>query len=198
MAAPKHRENIVAAAATLRRRQGFAATGVNDIVRESGAPKGSLYHYFPAGKAQIGAAAVTYAGGRVTRTLLDLFASCETAEEMVRAYAAMLAGWMAKSQFRDGCPISTTLLETTPAEPGIAEAGRTAFAAWNDIWAAKLIRGGVTPARAKRLAAFTLATLQGALLVARVEGRAGPLEDAAEELARTFRRAREEGVVNAP
>jgi len=38
--------------------QGYACTGLNDIVDASGAPKGSLYHYFPAGKASIAVAAV--------------------------------------------------------------------------------------------------------------------------------------------
>ena len=41
-APPKHRGAIVRAAATLFRRHGFAATGINEIVAESGAPKGSL------------------------------------------------------------------------------------------------------------------------------------------------------------
>jgi AcrR family transcriptional regulator len=57
-AIPKHRQPIVNAAVTLFRRQGYSATGLNDIVDESGAPKGSLYHYFPAGKASIAVAAV--------------------------------------------------------------------------------------------------------------------------------------------
>ena len=52
-AVPKHRQPIINAAVTLFRRQGFARTGLNDIVDVSGAPKGSLYHYFPDGKSSI-------------------------------------------------------------------------------------------------------------------------------------------------
>ena len=51
---PAIRENY----ADLFRRQGYAGTGLNDIVELSGAPKGSLYHYFPDGKASIAEAAV--------------------------------------------------------------------------------------------------------------------------------------------
>ena len=47
-AEPKHRDAIVAAAVNLFRQRGFSATGMNDIVAESGAPKGSVYYYFPA------------------------------------------------------------------------------------------------------------------------------------------------------
>ncbi len=59
-ALPKHRSAIIAAAAKLFRRQGYAATGINEIADAAGAPKGSLYHYFPDGKDQIAEAAVRF------------------------------------------------------------------------------------------------------------------------------------------
>ena len=42
------RQAIVGAAARLFRRRGYAGVGINEIVEASGAPKGSVYHYFPA------------------------------------------------------------------------------------------------------------------------------------------------------
>ena len=66
-AVPKHREPITDAAVRLFRRKGYAATGLNEIVEVSGAPKGSLYHYFPEGKASIAVAAVEEAGRRVAK-----------------------------------------------------------------------------------------------------------------------------------
>ena len=110
-APPKHRGAIVRAAATLFRRNGYAATGINEIAEVAGAPKGSLYHYFPDGKDQIGEAAVRFAGKGVVVTLEKLEQEHRTAAAMMQAYCRLLVGWMAKSGFRDGCPISTTLLE---------------------------------------------------------------------------------------
>src|SRR4051812_25766766 len=69
---PRHRGAIVRAAATLFRRNGYAATGINEIAEVSGAPKGSLYHYFPNGKEQIAEAAVRFAGAGVVATLEKL------------------------------------------------------------------------------------------------------------------------------
>ncbi len=46
-AIPKHRQPIIRAAVALFRQRGYSATGLNDIVDSSGAPKGSLYHHFP-------------------------------------------------------------------------------------------------------------------------------------------------------
>jgi len=52
------RANILTAMARLIEKQGYHATGLNEIIRESGAPKGSVYYYFPGGKEQIGAEAI--------------------------------------------------------------------------------------------------------------------------------------------
>jgi TetR/AcrR family transcriptional repressor of lmrAB and yxaGH operons len=163
-AVPRHRRPIVDAAVTLFRRQGYAGTGLNDIVDASGAPKGSLYHYFPAGKSSIALAAVEEA-------------------ELLRAHARLLSGWMRKSGFRDGCPITTVLLELAPKDRGVAEAGRKAYAARIDVIKRKLITDGFSPGRTERLAVLCVATLQGALIQARVERSGMPIETAADELA---------------
>ena len=117
-ATPKHRAPIINAAVTLFRRQGYAGTGLNDIVDASGAPKGSLYHYFPKGKASIATAAIEEAGLRVARTVTDLAEETGSTAELLRAHARLLAGWMKASRFRDGCPITTVLLEMAPEDRG--------------------------------------------------------------------------------
>lgn len=68
----RHREEIVRTAALLFRRQGYAATGTNQIVAVSGAPKGSLYHYFSQDKEQIAQTAVEHAVEIVRTTLARL------------------------------------------------------------------------------------------------------------------------------
>lgn len=44
------RETILTAAAELMRHKGYAAVGMKDVVKASGAPIGSLYHHFPGGR----------------------------------------------------------------------------------------------------------------------------------------------------
>jgi TetR/AcrR family transcriptional repressor of lmrAB and yxaGH operons len=188
-AVPKHRQPIVDAAVTLFRRQGYGGTGLNDIVDASGAPKGSLYHYFPEGKASIASAAVEEAGRRVARTVAKLAGETRNAGELVKAHSRLLAGWMRKSGFRDGCPITTVLLELAPRDRRVAEAGRKAYAARVAVIAGKLAADGFAPARAERLAVLCVSTLQGALIQARVERSGAPLETAADELARLLESA---------
>jgi TetR/AcrR family transcriptional repressor of lmrAB and yxaGH operons len=188
-AVPKHRQPIVDAAVTLFRRQGYAGTGLNDIVDASGAPKGSLYHYFPAGKASIAVAAVEEAGRRVARTMETLARETASSGELLRAHARLLAGWMRQSGFRDGCPITTVVLELAPKDRGVTEAGRNAYGARIAVMQAKLVADGFAPARADRLAVLCVSTLQGALIQARVERDGAALTVAADELAKLLEAA---------
>lgn len=183
-AVPKHRQPIINAAVTLFRRHGYSGTGLNDIVDQSGAPKGSLYHYFPEGKSSIAVAAVEEAGRRVTETVAQLASETRSTGELLRGHARLLAGWMRKSGFRDGCPITTVLLELAPEDRAVAQAGRNAYSARLRILTEKLVADGFEPKRAERLAGLCVSAIQGALIQARVERSGAPLETAADELAR--------------
>jgi TetR/AcrR family transcriptional repressor of lmrAB and yxaGH operons len=188
-AIPKHRQPIINAAVTLFRRQGYARTGLNDIVDVSGAPKGSLYHYFPLGKSSIAVAAVEEAGRRVATTIGALARECRSTGELLRAHARLLAGWMRSSGFRNGCPITTVLLELAPRERAVAEAGRRAYAARVAILSDKLVADGHSKARSEALAVLCTSAMQGALIQARVERSGRPIEVTAAELARLLERA---------
>jgi len=185
----EHRLNIVAAAAKLFRAQGYAATGLAEILDLSEAPKGSLYHYFPGGKEDVGATAVRAAGKTAARTLEGLAADGRGAAELVLAFADMLGGWLEKTEYREGCPVATVLLEMAPQSDKIAQAGRGAFALWTEVIAGRLAAQGVAETRAMRLAMFAVASIEGGLVLARVERDLGPLRAAAEETAEAFRAA---------
>lgn len=179
----KHRQPIIDAAVQLFRQQGYAATGLNELVRSSGSPKGSMYHYFPEGKPTIAIAAVEEAGKRVVETIVALAAKSGSTGELVREHARLLAGWMEQSGFRDGCPMTTVLLELAPDNLAVSEAGRRAFAARNEVLAAKLRDDGFAADDAARLALLCTNALQGSLVQARVERSRKPIEQTAEMLA---------------
>ncbi|KUO54559.1 MAG: TetR family transcriptional regulator [Sphingomonadales bacterium BRH_c3] len=179
----KHRQPIIDAAVRLFRQQGYAATGLNELVEQSGSPKGSMYHYFPEGKPSIAVAAVEEAGRRVVDTLAALAEKSASTGELVRGHAGLLAGWMEKSGFRDGCPMTTVLLELAPDNVEVAEAGRRAFAARREVIAAKLRDDGFSAEDAERLAMLCTNAIQGSLVQARVERSRRPVEQTAELLA---------------
>ncbi len=174
----KHRQALVQTAMRLFRRQGYASSGLNQILDESGAPKGSLYHHFPGGKEALAEAAVDHAGELIAEML-------ESARErhpadlaaFAGAYAATMAEWMAESGFRSGCPIATTLLETTPENAAIAAAGARALDRWVDIVGSVARQSGMQADAARRWAHMLICAMEGALIVARVRKSKVPILD---------------------
>lgn len=183
-AVAKHRQPIIDASITLFRRQGFPGTGLNEIVEASGAPKGSLYYYFPEGKASIAVAAIEEASERVGKTLEELSKTSETTGDLLVGHARLLSKWMRASGFKDGCPVTTILLEMAPGHRHVTEAGRKAYVLRLSILTDKLVADGFSHRQAERLASLCTSALQGALVEARVARTGRPLEIAAEELRR--------------
>jgi len=182
-ARPRHRDAIIGAAARLFRRQGYTATGLSQLVEASGAPKGSVYHYFPGGKAAIAAAAVAVAGDRVAATIAGL-PTGSAAGDFIRAYGRLMAGWLKASGYRDGCPIATTVLEEAAGDEAIALAARSAFADWQSAMANRLMLEGLSAPAAEDLALMTVAALEGALILARAARSESPVLQIAESLGR--------------
>ncbi|MEE4301735.1 MAG: TetR/AcrR family transcriptional regulator [Pseudomonadales bacterium] len=171
----RHRERLVHTAIRLFRQKGYAATGLAEILEKSGAPKGSLYHHFPGGKLDVAAEAVRVAGAVVTATLEELLARTPDGAAFVTAYAELLAQWVSASEFRDGCPIATTLLETTPQATELARSGTAVFEDWCRVIGAAFERDGVDAAEARAHAELVVAAVEGALLLARVRRSVEPI-----------------------
>ncbi len=178
--AATHKDNLVRTAMRLFRRQGYASTGLQQILAESGAPKGSLYHYFSSGKEALGEAAVRMAGSMVREMLSDLAARHSEPKAFLRAYCEVMAGWMEESGFRSGCPIATTLLETAPESPAITAAGQSAIDGWIDVVASVLANGGMGLREARSRAQLIIAALEGALILSRIRSSTRPILDVAE------------------
>jgi TetR/AcrR family transcriptional repressor of lmrAB and yxaGH operons len=177
--AAKHKENLVRTTMRLFRKQGYASTGLQQVLAESGAPKGSLYHYFPNGKESLGEAAVDMAGALVAEMLTELAAKHAQPKAFVGAYCRVMAGWMEESHFRSGCPIATTMLETAPQSPSITAAGVRALDEWMRIIGEVFERDGTTKREAATRAQLLVATMEGALLVARIRQSTRPILDVA-------------------
>jgi len=177
--AAQHKDNLVQTAMRLFRQQGYASTGLQQVLAESGAPKGSLYHYFPNGKEALGEAAVKLAGDLMGQMLLRLAERHKQPRAFVKAYCDVIAGWMEESQFRSGCPIATTMLETAPHSPRLTEAGMQAFDRWIDIVASVLARAGLSQKEARVRGQLLIATMEGALLMARMRQSTQPIKDIA-------------------
>ncbi len=179
----KHREAIIDAAIRCFRRQGYPGTGLNDLVAASGAPKGSLYHFFPGGKPSIAVAALDEAGRRMAETLWDIAKRSDDPGTFIKAVAKTFGGWLKASEFRDGCPMTTVLLELAPADREISKAGQRAYAARLAVIKDVLERSGIQGPLASDIACLWMSALNGALIEARVAKSVRPIDTVAAMLA---------------
>ena len=183
VAEPGPRARLLDTMARLMQRQGFAATGLQQILRESGAPKGSLYHHFPGGKEQLAAEAVTLSGRRVAQAIDAMLDNITDPGEVTSAIAHALARQLSNSGFVEGCPLATVVLETPAGSTAIAVALDEAFSSWQQLLATRLRERGRTSTDAARLATFAMSAIEGALLLSRAHRRTDPLDIAADQLA---------------
>ena len=176
------RQTLIETTARLLQEQGFAATGLNQIVRESGQPRGSLYFHFPGGKEELAAAAVKAGAAQVEVILQEGLAGAENPEAVLVKTSALFADELQASQFSKGCPVSTVALEATNATPLLQKACAEAYEAWLALITETFIRLGLSSDRSPRLARLTLSSIEGALLLAKATQDITPLTDVAADL----------------
>src|SRR5271165_6606639 len=99
MRAGESRTRAVEAAAVLFQQQGYAATGVAQVIAESATPKGSFYFNFPGGKEELGREALTLAGERLRTGIDQLAGAAATPQEFLASLTAALAAGLEGSDF---------------------------------------------------------------------------------------------------
>jgi TetR/AcrR family transcriptional repressor of lmrAB and yxaGH operons len=157
----------LAAAARLFRRQGYHGTALHDILDAGGAPRGSLYFHFPKGKEEIGEAALTLAGEAVRAAIAKAAETSENAEVFLTRIARGMASDLERSDYKEGCPIATTALETAAQSDALGAATDNVFRKWEHEIRRGLERFGMTSGDADLVATLVLSQLEGALLLAR-------------------------------
>ena len=177
------RERIIETSAELFRRQGYPATGVKQIVDAARAPFGSVYHFFPGGKEQLGAATIRWSGAQYGLLLPAVFDVAPDVVSGVRAFFAGAAEHLQDSGWEDACPIATVALETSSTSEPLREACADVFGDWIDAGAGRFAAAGAEAGAARELAIGMIAALEGAFVLARALRSTEPLQVAGEQTA---------------
>jgi TetR/AcrR family transcriptional regulator, lmrAB and yxaGH operons repressor len=180
----RSRTALLDSAALLFRRQGYAATGVNQILESAAVKAGSLYHHFPDGKQELAAAVVDIVGGDIERRLRAFLESDLAVADIVDAWIDLMSAGLSADQ-RDGCPIEPIATESVNASPQVREASARAFGGWCLAVADRLRADGWPNDDADQIALAVIALLEGALILSRITGDAAALT-AAKASARTL------------
>ncbi|MDX2562581.1 TetR/AcrR family transcriptional regulator [Streptomyces sp. TX20-6-3] len=208
------RQRIVTAATELFRRQGYAASGMKQIVAAADAPYGSAYHFFPGGKAQLGEEVVRTSGAAYLGLIAELFPTGSgTGTGTVGATEAEATGTgpgtgiatdmaavtadafiaaaetLRELDFADPCPIATVALEVASTHEPLRLATAEVFASWTDGLAAFYRAGGIAEPAAHETASSVIALLQGAFMLGRAARSTDPVTAAARAAAAVVREA---------
>ena len=173
----RSRAALLDSAAQLFRRQGYSATGVNQILEVAQVRAGSLYHHFPEGKAGLAAAVVDTVGGGISTLLRALLAAEEPAADIMDRWVEVMAANLTADE-RDGCPIEPIATESVTASPAVRAASARAFGDWVGAVADRLRTDGWTSTQAEETARAIISLIEGALLLSRVSGEPSALHAA--------------------
>src|SRR5437588_11793355 len=168
------RQRMVESAAVLMREKGVEGTSFSDVVDASGAPRGSIYHYFPRGKAQLVEEATRYGTDFV---VAGLAASLEDANvaASVRKFGMFYAEILRDSDFTAGCPVLAAALEGERS-PAARDAAGQGFRQWEEMLSEGLRHEGLKTEDAAPLATLIVSSLEGAVALSRAQRTTRPLE----------------------
>jgi TetR/AcrR family transcriptional regulator, lmrAB and yxaGH operons repressor len=175
------REKMIVAAQELLSEHGYAGMSFGDVIERSGAPRGSIYHHFPGGKQQL----VTEAVQRYAATVLANIAKADEAGssvDTVRVFVDLVRRGLRASDFCQGCAVAAVVLDATAADGELLALTSNVFNSWRVKLASAFRRDGATEAGARRLATFVVASVEGAMMLARAERDIAPIADVGHEL----------------
>jgi AcrR family transcriptional regulator len=190
------RDRIIEAARELFYAQGYTATGIAQILKASGSKSGSLYHFFPSKEDLLVAVLENYKlmlGPHVVDPSFD-----RVADPIERVFA-LLDGYrqlLMEREFQLGCPIGDLALEVGASQPRARRLIAENFDGWCEAVEQQVLAAAgrmPTDVDPKGLARFVLASMEGAVMLARSYGSLEPFDQVIDQLRDHFDRLIKEG-----
>ncbi len=160
------KDRLIRSAANLFRTRGYHGVGLNDLLNDANAPKGSLYHHFPKGKSDLALAAATWASDEMLRLIAASFDEAPTYRDGATTLCFKLAKLFDLTGQWDACPIGSTLFEG-PDNDEFRSHAMHLYDGWITEVYDHAERFGLTDDQARRSAEHLFVLIQGGWLLAR-------------------------------
>lgn len=174
------RDRLLHSAVTLVRRQGVAATGLNELLERSGTARGSVYQHFPGGKEELIATSTRVTGEAMAARIREE-AHRLGPVEIVRAAVDAAIGDLVGHDFELGCPIAAAAT-SGPDHAEAVTAAADSFGAWVRALRDGFANAGMDDPVAEAFASVVVSAVEGALLQARAARSLVPLHHVADQL----------------
>ena len=169
------RDRLIRTTSRLLRTQGYGATGLNQVMAEADAPKGSMYFHFPGGKEELAAAAIDRFAARMSRGIAEGLETYDTVADAVTYFFDQEIARIERTAFTEGCAVATVALDAAASHDLLAATTGDAFRGWTAQLAEALEAEGRSADDARRAAILFLATFEGALLMAKAQRSIEPM-----------------------
>ncbi|KFN11436.1 TetR/AcrR family transcriptional regulator [Paenibacillus macerans] len=174
---------ILNTATWLFAKHGYHGTGLNQIIKESGAPKGSLYYYFPKGKEELAIACVKLTQSNLQSKLQELMSRFAKPQDFLRAFILNIADRMDGFGTDKFVPFGFwAAAETSSVSDSLRDACQAALAEWKDTLSNKLVDTGITKERAVEMAEISVCLIEGATIMSVVERNSRAMRRAAKHI----------------
>ncbi len=168
------RSRILRAALRLFRKHGYHGVGITDILAQAQAPKGSMYHHFPDGKEEIGAAVVALIADGVLQ-MFDTVDPQLPPAAAVADVAATLCDGMVRTR-HELCALFAAFVAEKGSAPRLAIAVDEAYSRIAAALEKRLRSGGFTAAQARDRAMLVVMLLEGGSLIAAARDDIAPFK----------------------
>lgn len=185
------KDRIMDSSAELFRRQGYAGTGIKQILAAANAPFGSLYHFFPGGKEQLGAETIRSSGALYMQLFSTIAAQAPDVPTAVGDFFSGAAETLVATGYADACPIATVALEVASTNEQLRQASAEVFDGWISGATRYFAAAGIPSQRARELAISMLCLLEGAFIFCRAMRSTEPLQVAGASAVAAVREALE-------
>jgi len=179
------RQEIIRKAAPIFNRKGYSGAALSDLMRATGLEKGGIYRHFES-KQELAVDAFAHAwkisfdarfeGTEVISNTVDRL------KQIVRNFRDRRAGLVP-----GGCPLLNTAIDSDDSNPPLRAKARQALSSWLDrlqsIAEEGKRRGEVrSEVDSAKLATLIVSTLEGSLMVSRLQRKEEPLDSACRHL----------------
>ena len=181
------RQRLIECAAELFWKNGYSATGISEILKQTGLPKGSFFFYFKS-KDDLATAVTEY----YQKILLEQFRSSSQGndwESFIEEIFDYLFG-RATGQTFAGCPYAVMGMETALSKPAVASVFMEGLKKFEQIFQEVLLYSGLSPDHAKILSQRMLSIYQGYLLLGRINNNTSFLKNARKNMLEMYREYR--------
>jgi TetR/AcrR family transcriptional repressor of nem operon len=174
------RQRIVSMAAPIFNQRGYAGCSMQDVMEATGLEKGGLYRHFTS-KEELAGEAFRYSLANAVKVRMEGLDPAQSPLEKLRFIVRRFVEQ--PSPMPGGCPLMNTAIDADDGNAVLRKLVQTGLAEWKSRLSAivedgirgRKIRASVEP---RTIANTIIATLEGALMISRLEGNRTALTDA--------------------